>query len=123
MQTRFKNSEIFYLNWIGGARKASTKGIFPERMIIDGQEIFDQGKIANCFDKFSVDTGSKLHQTFMGDASLTEDEVKETLRSLKSNKNPGYDHISSNVVNETSDIFFTPLRYIFNLSLEQEIFP
>ena len=50
------------------------------------------------------------------------DEVKETLRSLKPNKSPGYDNISSNVVNETSDIFFTPLKYIFN-RLQQGIFP
>ena len=27
------------------------------------------------------------------------------------------------MVNETSDIFFTPLKYIFNLSLQQGIFP
>ena len=59
----------------------------------------------------------------MGEANLTDDEVKETLRSLKPNKSPGYDNISSNVVNETSDIFFTPLKYIFNLSLQQRIFP
>ena len=59
----------------------------------------------------------------MGEASLTDDEVKEALRSLKPNKSPGYDNISSNVVNETSDIFFTPLKYIFNLSLQQGIFP
>ena len=39
----------------------STKGSsFPRRMIIDGQEIFDQGKIANCFNKFFVDIGPKL---------------------------------------------------------------
>ena len=30
-------------------RAKSTKGSFPKRMIIDGQEIFDQEKIANCF--------------------------------------------------------------------------
>ena len=59
----------------------------------------------------------------MGEANLTDDELKEALRSLKPNKSPGYDNISSNVVNETSDIFFTPLKYIFNLSLQQEIFP
>ena len=118
----------------------STKGSFPRRMIIDGQEIFDQGKIANCFNKFFVDIGPKLasmipesqtkfdqylnpHQTLMGEANLTDDEIKEALRSLKPNKSPGYDNISSSVVNETSDIFFTPLKYIFNLSLQQGIFP
>ena len=103
----------------------STKGIFPKRMIIDDQEISDQGKIANCFNKFFVDIGPKLasmipesetkfdqylnpHQTFMGEGNLTDDELKEALRSLKPNKSPGYDNISSNVVNETSDIFFIP---------------
>ena len=59
----------------------------------------------------------------MGEANLANDEVKEALRSLKPNKSPRYDNISSNVVNETSDIFFTPLKYIFNLSLQQGIFP
>ena len=123
---------------IGGAK--STKGIFPKRMIIDDQEISDQGKIVNCFNKFFVDIGPKQtsmipesqtkfdqylssHQTFMGEANLTDDELKETLRSLKPNKSPGYDNISSNVVNETSDIFFTPLKHLFNLSLQQGIFP
>ena len=59
----------------------------------------------------------------MGKANLTDDELKETLRSLKPNKSPEYDNISSNVVNETSDIFFIPLKYIFNLSIQQRIFP
>ena len=118
----------------------STKGSFPKRMIIDGQEIFHQGKIAKCFNKLFVDTGPKLasmipesqtkfekylnpHQTLMGEANLTNDEIKEALRSLKPTKSPGYDKISSNVVNETSDIFFTPLKYILNLSSQQGIFP
>ena len=44
----------------------------------------------------------------MGEANLTDDEIKEALRSLTPNKSPGCDDISSSVVNETSDIFFTP---------------
>ena len=58
----------------------------------------------------------------MGETNLTDDEIKEALRSLKPNKSPAYDNISSSVVNETSDILFTPLKYIFNLSLQQGIF-
>ena len=42
------------------------------------------------------------HQTFMGETNLTDDELKETLRNLKPKKSPGYDNISSNVVNGTS---------------------
>ena len=99
-------------------------------MIVDDQEMSDQGKIANHFNKFFVDIGPKLasmipesqtkfdqylnpFQTFMAETNLTDDEVKETLRSLKPNKSPGYDNISSNVVNETSDIFLTPLEIYF----------
>ena len=108
----------------------STKGNFSKRMIIDGREIFDQKKIANCFNNFFADIGPKLtsmisesqakldqylnpHQTFMGEANLTDDEVKEALRSLKPIKSLGFDNISSNVVNETSHIFFTPLEINF----------
>ena len=45
----------------------------------------------------------------MGEADLTDDELKEALRSLKPNRSRGYDNISSNVINETPDIFFFPL--------------
>ena len=38
----------------------STKFSFSKRMIIDGQEIFDQRKISNCFNKLFVDSGPKL---------------------------------------------------------------
>ena len=61
-------------------------------MITDGQEIFNQGEIANCFNKFFVDIGPKLasmisesqtksklylnpHQIFMGEANITDDEL------------------------------------------------
>ena len=67
-------------------------------MIIDGQEIFDQGKTANYFNKFFLDIVPELdlmncesqtifyqylnpHQTFMGEANLTDDELKEASRS------------------------------------------
>ena len=82
---------------IGTAK--STKGSFPKRMIIDGQEIFEQEKVANCFNCF-VDIGPKLasmipesqtkfdqylnpHQTFIGEANLTDDEVKKGLKKFK----------------------------------------
>ena len=105
-----------------------TKDSFPKRMIIDGHDIFDQGKI-NCFNEFFVDIGPKLasmipelktrfdqylnpHQTFMGEANLIDDELREASKSLKLNKNPGCDSISSNVVNETSHIFFARESFV-----------
>ena len=62
------------------------------------------------------------HQTFMGEANLTDDELKEALRSLKRNKSAGYDNISSNVVNEASDIFFTRLKRIAIFRYDREYF-
>ena len=61
----------------------------------------------------------------MGEANLIGDELKEAWPSLKPNKISGYDRISPNVANETSDInvFVTSLEYIFNVSLQQRIFP
>ena len=78
-------------------------------MIPESQRKFDQYLNSN--------------QTLMGEANLTDDEIKEALRSLKPDKSPGYDNISSSVVNEISDMFFTPLKYIFIPSLQQGIFP
>ena len=65
----------------------------------------------------------KPHPTLIGEAKITDDEIKEALRSLKLKKSPRYDNISSSVVNEALNIFFTLLKYIFNLSLQQRIFP
>ena len=67
-------------------RAKSTKGSFP-----------------NCFNQFSVDIGLKLasmipksqtkfddylnlHQTFMGEANLAHDKLKEALRRFKPKK-------------------------------------
>ena len=37
-------------------------------------------------------------QTFMSEANLIDNEIKEVLRTLKPNKSPEYGNISSNVV-------------------------
>ena len=65
------------------------------------------------------------HRNFMGEGNLTGDELKEAWPSLKPNTISGYDRISSNMANETSDInvFVTSLEYIFSVSLQQRIFP
>ena len=50
-------------------------------------------------------------------------ELEETFYSLKSNKSPGFDDISSSVVNFCISGIFNPLKHIFNLWLQTEIFP
>ena len=109
-------------------------------MIINDCDTFDSEKIAYCFNKFFIGIGPKLasliigsqtnfnqylnlHQTFLGEANLDDDELKWALKILKSNKIPGYHSTSSNVVKETSDIFFTSLVYIFSFLSQQGVFP
>ena len=71
-QNDIKKSQDVIKEIIGGAK--STKGRFPKKMIIEGQEIIDQGKIANCFNKVFVDIDPKL-------ASMIPD-CKQNLTSI-----------------------------------------
>ena len=57
----------------------------------------------------------------MGESNLTDDEIKEALRSLKPSKSPEYGNISLSVVDGTSDIFFTPLKYILSFVTTENI--
>ena len=50
-------------------------------------------------------------------------ELKHALFSLKTKKSPGYDDISFNVLKKCFGSLCEPLKYLFNLSTEKEIFP
>ena len=54
---------------------------------------------------------------------LSMNELKDALYSLKSNKSPGYDGISYNVIKKSFGNLFEPLKYLFNLSIEKGVFP
>ena len=45
-------------------------------------------------------------------------ELRDALFSFKLNKSPGYDEISFNVFKKCE-----PLKHVFNLSVETEVFP
>ena len=42
---------------------------------------------------------------------------------LKSNKSPGFDEISSEVIKFVFDALIEPIRHIFDLSLRKGVFP
>ena len=50
-------------------------------------------------------------------------ELKDAFYSLKSNKSPGYDDISYNVIKKCFGSLCEPLKYLFNLSIEKGVFP
>ena len=55
--------------------------------------------------------------------SLSINELKEPFFSLKTNKSPVYDEINFNVVEKCFGEIIESLKRLFNLSLENGIFP
>ena len=111
-----------------------------KRMVIDGIETFDRNKIANGFNKYFTEIGPKLassipasskvfkqfmnvSKTVLQEYALQDQELEEAFNSLKPNKSPGFDDISSSVVKFCASGIFNPLKHIFNLSLQTGIFP
>ena len=60
---------------------------------------------------------------FQSEHALSINELKDAYYSLKTNKSPGYDGISSNVIQQCSGTLNRPLHYIYNISLQTGVFP
>ena len=120
--------------------KRSSGASFPKRLVVNNFEIFDQMTTAENFNNFFSEIGPKLaskipdsiisfEHFLQGDYQIleekpvTDDELNEAIKTLKSKKSSGYDEISSDVIKHISPLIFDPLKYIFNLSLEKGIFP
>ena len=78
----------------------------------------------------SIPVSSKVFKQFMNvsktvlqEYALQDQELEEAFNSLKPNKSPGFDDISSSVVKFCASGIFNPLKHIFNLSLQTGIFP
>ena len=55
--------------------------------------------------------------------NLTEQEFKDAFQTIKSNKAPGFDEISSNVIQSSYEELYTPLFHICNISIIYGCFP
>ena len=112
----------------------------PRRITVNEVDIFDKRKIANEFNAFFTNIGSKLASkipnasttfesyinkpdSIMKTKQLSMNELKDAFFSLKINKSPGYDDISFNIVKICFSSLCKPLKYLFNLSIEKGIFP
>ena len=111
----------------------------PQKIVIDKTEIFGETKIANEFNKFFINIGPKLTQKIpqplkffesymnrvnseMKKKTITVNELKEALYSLKYNKSAGYDDINYNVAKNRFGEFCDPILLIFNLSSSNKQF-
>ena len=127
---------------IGKIRLKSSN--LPRRITVNEIDIFHKCKIANEFNAFFTNIGSKLAckipnasttfesyinkpDSIMKIKRLSMNELKDAFFSLKINKSPGYDDISFNVVKKCFSSLCEPLavcvKYLFNLSIEKGIFP
>ena len=108
----------------------------PRRITVNEVDIFDERKIANEFNAFFTNIGSKLTSaipfasttfesyiskpdSIMETKQLSMNELKDAFFSLKINKSPGYDDISFNVLKKCFSSLCEPLKYPFNLSVKK----
>ena len=77
-----------------------------------------------------IETSSIKFDKYINECSITQpecpitiNELKDVFFSLKTNKSPGYDEISFNIIKNCFGVLYKPLLYIFNLSIEKGIFP
>ena len=113
---------------------------FPKRLDINKEEITDKKIIAETFDKFFINVGSKLADksppsstnfesclpniaTALSDKPLAEKEFKDAFFALKINKSLDYDNLPVNVIRSVYHELRIPSINIFSQSLSRGIFP
>ena len=117
----------------------NTESSLPIKLVLEKKEVTEIKDIAEEFNNFFTNVGpnlakkvpnssnlftSFLNQTHCNGKKLTiNKELKEAFFSLKTNKSPGYDDINFNVVKKCFGEINEPLKHLFNLSLENGIFP
>ena len=111
----------------------------PKKIALENKEITDQKTITKKFNEFYVNVGLNLaskipqnnndYKSYLPDITTlydgqdpTEQELKETVASLKPNKNPGCESIHVNVIKAIYEELKIPLFYIFDQSLKSGIF-
>ncbi len=68
--------------------------------------------------KFNGSEGEML-----GQLVVTPEVVAININNIKENKSPGVDVISPKILKETIEQISTPLVHVFNMSLQEELYP
>ena len=105
------------------------------------QEMTSEKDIAESFNDFFVSIGPKLAEAIPDDSSnhtkflseenekslswspVTSTEILDYLQKLDNRKAHGFDNLPVRLLKDSAHLISTPLSYIFNLSLENGIFP
>ena len=79
-------------------------------------------KISTPWAKFDTYLNS-MGNIFQSENALNINELKDAFYSLKTNRSPGCDDISSNIIKQCFGTLNRPLHYIYNISLQSGVFP
>ena len=79
-------------------------------------------KISTPLANFNTYLNNKFN-IFQPEIALSINELKNAFYSMKINKSPDYDGISSNIIKQCFGILNRPLHYIYNISLQTGVFP
>jgi len=126
-----------YSELMGKNRKKDNK---IDKLVVDGIDYTADKDISDAFNSFFSTIGSNLakkfpdnddYKTFLGNHAnntmfinpLNREELLRFMNSLDKKKTSGPDDISPKVICQYADKLVDPLTHIFNLSLNQGVFP
>ena len=133
-----KSKRKYYSQKILKANKPGSP--LPTKLVVNKNDVTSEIGIANEFSKFfakigpelaeKIRTASRTFESFLNkiDTTMPADpvtinELKEAFFSLKTNKRPGCDEISSNVIKNCFSELNYRLKHLFGKSIENGVFP
>ena len=123
-----------------GKTRCNNQKVYPKKVLLGKETITNSKLIAENFNNFFTEIGPKLASEIEKPAKtfgvylkkvdvlqpeypLSINELKDAFFSLQTNKSPGHDEISFDVIKSCFGSLSKPLLHIFRLSLEEGIFP
>ena len=120
--------------------RCNNQKVYPKKVLLGKETITNSKLIAENFNNFFTEIGPKLASEIEKPAKtfdvylkkvdvlqpeypLSINELKDAFFSLQTNKSPGHDEISCDVIKSCFGSLSKPLLHIFRLSLEEGIFP
>ena len=122
-------------------KNSSRRQNFPNKINLGSKFITSTDSIDENFNKYFAEIGPYLANKistplanfdthlnikcniFQPENSLKINDLKDVFYSLKTNKTPGYDAISSNIIKQCFSTLNRPSHHIYNISLQTGVFP
>ena len=122
-------------------KNSSLRQKFPNKINLGSKFITSTDSITKNINKYFAEIGPNLANKistplanfdtylnnkcniFQPENALSINELKDDFYLLKTNKSPGYDGISSNIIKQCFGTLNRPLHYIYNIYFQTGVFP